>query len=232
MKTQISKGLAVRLAAVFAVCFVVAIAYAAPVQASGGHGDPTAHFNWTDVGYKSKDIGGGSLEQGEESMSPPIVLMIVNFGLLLILLGWKAMPAVRRATRQRSEKISDALDDAARLRTEAKAKLDEYSERIKDAEREVDDLIKGIRADAEAEKKRIIENAEAQAAALKRDAETRIAAEIARARTALEREVVAAAIAAAETVLRSKTTSADQIKLVDGFVASIKDAAKAPAEKR
>jgi ATP synthase F0 subunit b len=195
-------------------------------------GDPTEHFNWTDIGYKGKDVAGGELDKGDEPMSPPMILMLVNFGIVLILIGWKVRPPVMRYVRKRHESIKHALDEAARLREEAKRKLDEYTEKVSEAEAEVDKMIKEIRADAEAEKKRIIADAEAQAKALTRDAEARIAAEIERARATLEREVIAVAIAAAEKMIRAQASTADQTRLIDTFISEVQSEAGGSNQER
>jgi F-type H+-transporting ATPase subunit b len=121
----------------------------------------------------------------------------------------------------RADQIKSALDEAARLRDDARAKLEEYSTRLAAADAEMTKMIEQVRADAEADRVRVIAAAEAQAAALKKEAEERIAAEIAIARLALAQEVAAAAAAAAEQLIRDKATSADHTKLVDGFIAEV-----------
>lgn len=198
----------------------------------GGHGDPTAHYNWTDIGYASKDAEGGPLEQGDAPMSPPFVLMLVNFGIVLALFGWLVMPRLNRFLGSRHRTIKEALDESARLREEARAKLDEYTTRVKDAEREMEQMLTDMRADAEAEKKRILADAEAQAEALKRDAENRIAAEIERARAQLEREVVAVAATVADKLIREKATGDDQVALVNTFIAEVQAQAGAATQER
>ncbi len=205
-----------------------------------GHTDPTHQFNWTDLGYGSKDIAGGPIGDGklggaplekgeaEEAMPAPFLFLVGNFVLLLILLAWKAGPKVRKSAEGRSDEIKSALDEAARLRDAAKAKLDEYQTKLAAAEKEIATMVEGMRADALADKQRIIAAAEAQAVALKKDADERIAAEIQRARIALTREVAAASTLAAETLIREKATAADQGRLVDLFITDI---GKAPTAK-
>ncbi len=207
---------------------------------AGGHTDPTHQFNWTDLGYGSKDIAGGPIGDGklggaplekgeaEEAMPAPFLFLVGNFVLLLILLAWKAGPKVRKSAEGRSDEIKSALDEAARLRDAAKAKLDEYQTKLAAAEKEIATMVEGMRADALADKQRIIAAAEAQAVALKKDADERIAAEIQRARIALTREVAAASTIAAETLIREKATAADQGRLVDLFITDI---GKAPTAK-
>ncbi len=247
MKTSRTLVIAALLAAAPATALAQAEKAAPGTAVVPADEDPSQDFNWTDHlspfgsdSYKNYDAKGGPMgdgvmrdEQGrilvdehgkpleEEPMSVPFVYFLLNFGVLLVLLGWKAGPIARDMASKRSDEIKNALDEAARLRSEAQAKLDSYSSKLKAAEAEIDDMIKAMRDSAEAEKQRIIAAAEAQAAALKKEAEERIAAEIDRARHALQQEVVAAAAAVAEKVLREKTTPTDQSGLVDHFIRGI-----------
>jgi F-type H+-transporting ATPase subunit b len=190
-------------------------------HAGAGHGDPSAHFNWVDFGYGSKDINGGPLEDGDEPMSPPFIMMLFNFGVVVTILMWKVRPAIRRYTAKRHDTIKSALEEASLLREQARAKLEEYTSQLARAEKEIEQMVTDIRQGAEAEKQRILADAEAQARALTRDAEQRIAAEIERARAGLEREVVAAAIAVAERLIREQATRSDHTQLADGFIQDI-----------
>lgn len=209
----------------------------------GGHHDPSHDFNWFKLSYGKKDVKGGPMGDGklgdeplapghaEEPMSAPFVLMLLNFGILLVILAKLGGPAARKMAETRSDEIKNALDEAAKLRKQAQAKLDEYSSKLAASEAEMATMLAGMRADAEADKARILANADAQAAATKRDAELRIAAEIERARTQLSREVAMAATIAAEKLLREKITPADQAGLVDTFVRDVEAAARGVSGK-
>lgn len=203
-------------------------------HAGQDHGDPTKHFNFFNFSYRGKDEWGGKYGDGEmkdeatgtvtheeEPMSPPFVLMLLNFGILLIILGKYGGPVARKLAAERHDAIKTALDEAAALKKQAADKLAEYEARIKDVDAEVKKLVDGIRADAEADKKRILEAAQVQAAAMKRDADQRIAAEIELARAQLTKEVTAAAAGAAEKLLRDKVTSDDQNRLVSTFLSNM-----------
>jgi len=196
------------------------------------HGDPTKNFNWTghwapfgSSSYNNLDEHGGSLESGEEHMSVPFVLVLINFGIILFILGWKVAPIARQMAEKRSDDIKGALDEAGRLRDQAKAKLEEYSAKLKAADTEINRMLQQLRADAEAERARIIAAAEEAAALMKKDADDRIRMEIERANVALQQEVVRAATIAAEQILREKTTPADHQKLVDAFLGNVVAAA-------
>jgi F0F1-type ATP synthase membrane subunit b/b' len=204
------------------------------------HGDPTKYWNFVgyDKGslfdYRHKDAMGGPMGDGkmvdpttgavvgeEEAGSPPFVLMLLNFGLLLLILGKYGGPVAKKLAQERHDQIKTALDDAAKLRQQAQQKLTEYEARIKNVDDEVKKLVDGIRADADADKARILEAAAKQAAQMKKDAETRIAAEIEIARATLAKEVAAAAAGATEKLLREKVTGDDQSKLVSTFISNV-----------
>lgn len=207
-------------------------------HATGGHGhghheDPSKTFNFTELNYWGKDRYGGKYGDNvegphnapEEKMSAPFILMLVNFGILLVILAKFGGPPVSKMAAERSDQIKHALDEATALRGKAAAKLAEYEARLGEADAEIARMVEGMRADAAAEKQRIIEAAAASAAAMQRDAEQRIAAEIERARHELRVEVTAAATAAAEKVLAAKANAADQTKLFEQFIGDMQQVA-------
>jgi F-type H+-transporting ATPase subunit b len=207
--------------------------------------DPSAHFNLFDFGYSHKDQWGSPFGDGknedpathevekttdkngnvvnaeEEKMSPPFILGLINFGLLLIVLGKFLVPAGRRVAEERHDQIKTALEEAAKLRAAAEQKLKEYEGRIAGVDAEIEKLVAGIRADAEADKQRILDNAAQQAAQMKREAEQRIAAEIEQARAQLTDEVSAAAAAAAGKLVRERATGDDHKRLVTTFISGL-----------
>jgi F-type H+-transporting ATPase subunit b len=160
-------------------------------------------------------------------MAAPFMWVIINFTVAFMLLAWQAGPPLRRYLEGRHLSVRESLEEAAKLREQAQAKLDEYTSRIEDVEKEVETLLSDIRAHAAAEKERILADAEDQAAKLKQDAEDRIASEIVRARLALEREVVFAAVNAAEKILRDKANAGDKTTLVNDFITSIESQERA-----
>jgi len=196
--------------------------------------DPSAHFNFTEFSYRGKDEYGGTFGDGkmidqktgestpeEEPMSPPFLLALLNFGVLLILLAKFLVPVGRKVAAERHDQIKTALDEASKLRSEAEKKLREYEGRIAGLDSEIEKLVAGIRADAEADKKRILESAEKQAVQMKRDAESRIAAEIEQARAQLQSEVATASAAAAAKIVRERATADDQRRMVSTFISGL-----------
>jgi F-type H+-transporting ATPase subunit b len=191
--------------------------------------DPTTHFNFFGIHYNGKDEYGGTFGDGEEigkdgkvyeeePMSAPFILAFVNFALLLILLAKYGGPLARKTAEDRHDLIKTALEDAAKLRDQARVKLADYEKRIAGLDTEIKSLVDGIRADADADKARILAAADAQAAQMKRDAETRIAAEILLARAQLTKEITAAATKATALLVQKNLTPTDQERLVGAFI--------------
>lgn len=204
--------------------------------------DPTRHFRFlgSPFSHNGHDEYGGKLgddkmvdpatgeverdEHGqayEEPMSAPFIFMLLNFGILFAILAWKGGPWLGSVARDRHDQIKSALDEAAKLREQAAAKLAQYEARLKDADSEIKKMVDGMRADAEADKQRILEAAQRQSAQMKRDSELRIAAEIELARARLMREVTVAATSATEKLLIANVNHADQAKLVSAFIADL-----------
>jgi F-type H+-transporting ATPase subunit b len=190
--------------------------------------EPPPPINWYHWHY-GKDVYGGKLEPGEEPMPPPLLFALINFAVFVSLLVKFAAPKLVTYLRVRHDTVKGQLDEAARLRADARDKLDEYNRRIEGMDQEVARLMHEIRADAEAERDAMLAQARTQSEALTREAQLRIESEIARARLELEREVVAAAVAAAEKVLRERTTPEDQERLFDGFITSLVAAGSSPS---
>ena len=196
----------------------------------GGHGEHEGHtagghhkaasplpINWFQW-HAGKDIMGGDLEGDEQPMPPGVLFALINFSIFLGLLIKFAGPKLAGYLRTRHDTVKGQLEEAARLRAEARAKLDEYNQRIAAVDAEVNRLMAEIRAEAEAEREMILSQAKSQAEALKKEGQRRIEAEIARARLTLEREVATAAVAAAETILRERTSEDDQVRMFGNFV--------------
>jgi F-type H+-transporting ATPase subunit b len=209
----------VKRAIVLAILLATSVAYADAEEHETGaaaeeheHGGGVPYVNYTNFDYRGKTTPEG------EPVSPPFVLLLANFAVLVILLAKFGRPAARQLAEERHDQIKKALDEAKQLRDEAAKKLADYEGRIKSLDGDIQKLVDGIKADAEADKARIVAAAEAQSVQMKRDAELRIAAEIETARAQLQQEVSLAAAAATEKLLRDKTTPDDQSRLVKSFI--------------
>ena len=165
--------------------------------------------NVADFGYKAKGL------------PAPFSMQLLNFAAFLFILGRYAGPSMKKAVRDRHERIKHDLQEGARLRAEAQKKVEEYGRKLAALDGEIDKLVGTIRAEAEAERRRILDEAQARADRMKRDAEIQVQAEIQRVRLMLEREAAVAAVALAEKLLVEKTTEVDQKALADRFLKAL-----------
>ncbi len=202
------------------------LSFAPMAMAAGDSHGPTP-VNWTSLSYGDKDVHGGPKEKGDAPMAPPLLFAIINFGLLVALLAWKAGGPLKRYAKSRHDKIGDALAEAEKLRSAAQATLDECSQRIKNVDSEIESLVTDIRRTAELDHQRIVEQAEAQATALMRDARARIAGEIQRASAMLQSELLEQVVAKASQLVTSNINDEDRHSLVDAFISEIEQTSQA-----
>jgi F-type H+-transporting ATPase subunit b len=196
-------------------------------ESAGGHhvlSNPIQNFADSFWDYRNRDDHGGPLEPGDHKMPAPFALALVNFAALLFLVGKFAAPSFARMVRERHTSIAEALAEGARLRDEARKKLEEYTAKLASLQAEIDSLAATIRAEAEVEKQRLVADAQARAERMKADAEKQIQAEIQRVKTTLERDVMLQAVAIAEKLLKDRTTDSDQRRLTETLVSSLKAA--------
>jgi F-type H+-transporting ATPase subunit b len=173
--------------------------------------------------HYGKDTEGGVYEpeKGDHKMPAPFLGALFNFAVVAFLVGKYGGPAIRKMVTDRHDEVAKQLEESTRLREEAKAKLDEYNQKLAQLDSDINKLVEGIRNEAEHDKQRIVAEATQRAERMKKEAEQTIAAEIARVKAQLEREVTLTAIAVAEKLLTEKTTDADQRKLNEQFIGAL-----------
>jgi F-type H+-transporting ATPase subunit b len=147
-----------------------------------------------------------------------VALSWLNFGVLVFILIRFGGPIVRDMLKNRHLTIKKDLDEARALREQAEKRLTEYEGRLANIEREIADIITGIRKEADAEAGRIVAAAQEAANRMRKDAEFAISQEGRRLEIELRREAAELAIDAARKLLSGKMTEADQKKLAETFV--------------
>jgi F-type H+-transporting ATPase subunit b len=150
------------------------------------------------------------IASGSFLVQPGIGLMVwtlVIFVASFWILRKYAFPRIGEALDKRQHAIEDSIDEAAKLREEAKAVLGEYRERLTEARAQADEIVMRARKAGDAAHK-VHEEMLEQA---RRD----IQAETARAISELRNEVADLTILATEKVTRKTLDTADQRRLVD-----------------
>lgn len=183
--------------------------------AGGGHGHHVEPFNVSDFGAEH---------------TVPFLAVLVNFLALLALLVWLGRKPLTAFLQARHVAIRDALVDAQKTRAEAEARYKEYSERLDHLDKELARLREEMTNVAQAERQRIVADAEERAARLGRESDFLLGQELKQVRKDLERDLAVAAVAAAEEVLRRVTTSDDQSRLAETYLAALGEDGKGRKE--
>jgi len=143
---------------------------------------------------------------------------------LLILIGvivYFSREPIRRFFADRREAVTGDLDSAARVLSDAEARLAEYQARADRLEAEAEEIRETARQRAVAESEHIRADAEAAAERIRSDAHAAVDQALARARAELRAEAGALATKLAADLLRSNVGDDDQRRLVDEFVARV-----------
>lgn len=149
-----------------------------------------------------------------------IALGLAAFGVIVWRSG--ALATITGALDARAKKISDELDQAKRLRTEAEALLASYKAKQATAEAEATALVEQAKADADALRRQAAQELDAELARRTQQAEDRIKRAEAQAQAEVQSAAAQAAIAAAEKLLVQSLGPAAQSRLVE---AGVKDLA-------
>lgn len=151
----------------------------------------------------------------------------LNMILIVFLIVKFARPAVQKSLTARKARIDSDIEEAERLRKEAKARLDELEGKISQLDAERDAILSEYREIGEGEQERILAQAERDADRIRKEAEIWSATERARAQNLIEREIAVMAVELAEQSLRDEMKVMTQKKLVDDTIAQLEAQAKA-----
>lgn len=152
-----------------------------------------------------------------------ILKQTVNFAILAGALVYFLRKPLSSFLKERSELLRRSIDDAARAREEAAAKLSAIETRVAKLSDEIASMNRKMDAEAEDEAHRLHEAAQAEIERIK--VQTRVAAdqEVKKARLELRREAAALATGAAEEIVRKAMTPDDQERLVRENIEKIRE---------
>jgi F-type H+-transporting ATPase subunit b len=145
----------------------------------------------------------------------------VNFVILIGLFVYLFRDSLNKFLKERKATVERELTEAARLKAEAEAKHKEYSERLAKLDQELEQIKKDMIATGVKERDRIVAEAEQKAARMRREAEFMVEQQVKQLRADITREAAETAIAAAEQLLTKATTSFDQQRLAQEYLASL-----------
>ena len=156
------------------------------------------------------------LPEGKE-----IVWAVVSFAIVFTLLAWKAWPAIKKALKDRENKIRADLERAEATRVEAEHSLEEYRAQLAEARAEASRIVEEARVAADAVRQEMIARAEADAAELRARATEDIRLQTQRAMTELSGRVKDLSIDLAEKVVGANLDRDRQSALIDAYIAQV-----------
>lgn len=157
------------------------------------------------------------------SVKPGLFIwQLINFAVLMIILGKFAIPAIMKSLKEREEGIQNNIDEAKKINAEAIEALKVSQTKIDEAYREVS----GIVAKGKEQANIIIQNATAEAESIKKAKLEEAIREIENnknaAITQLRNEVAGLVVDATEQILNSKLDRDTHTKLVNDYIKNIK----------
>jgi F-type H+-transporting ATPase subunit b len=140
---------------------------------------------------------------------------LVIFVLVVLILGKFAWGPVLGLLKDREKFIHDAVAGAKHDREQAEASLKEYTEKLRQARVEADQIISSNRADAERFRDEIRAKAKEEAAAIVANAQKQIQIESDRAIQQIRHEAIDLSVMIASKLLQRNLTKEDNERLID-----------------
>jgi F-type H+-transporting ATPase subunit b len=209
----------------------------------GGHGPGAAHsgeaahggehavhhpeaFNFADTArfQKEKDQAAKG-EKDEHGKVPtpvtPYAYLLINAAILFFIYYSAGKKPIAAGLAARRATVAKELDEAAKIKGEAQARLDEYTKRLDELDHELARIKKELVTAGEADRDRMVKEAEEKADRMRKDAQFLLDQEIKQLRNDLLRHTVDVATAAAEAVLRSRVSAQDHERLAEEYLKQV-----------
>ncbi len=170
---------------------------------------------------------GGEVEDCQKAPSPilpetnEIVWGGLAFIVLLIAMVKFALPPVRRAVKNREDRIRGDLERAEGAKSDAEGVLAQYQAQLADARAEANRIVEEARQAAEGVRRDLIARAEADAADVRARATDDIRLATERASSDLRRQVADLSIELAEKVVERNLDHDTQVALIESYIDSV-----------
>jgi F-type H+-transporting ATPase subunit b len=193
----------------------------------GEHGHGAHHVpTWDDINWfygflGESDDGEPSLLFRPKGMQAPFGAYLLNAALLYGVIYRYTKKPLKEALRARKANILRGMDEAARMKKDAEARLEEYEKKLDRIDSEIERVRTQMREAAQREREGVLADARARRERLERDARLLIDQELAATRDDMKRELVTQALASAADVLTKRLTDDDRRRLADEYLAGL-----------
>ncbi len=194
----------------------------------GGHHVPQfSDINWFYGIFGESEGVEPNLLTRPKGMPAPFGIWIFDALVLYGFLFRVAKKPLRNALKNRKTTILRGMEEAARMKRDAEARLADYEEKLAQIDQAVERLRSEMRAAAEAERAQILEEARARQKRMEADAHALVAQELAAARDSVRSEMVLAAMSSAAATVKQSVRADDQQRFADEFLAGLGSAGTA-----
>ncbi|MBU5638478.1 ATP synthase F0 subunit B [Geomonas sp. Red69] len=146
----------------------------------------------------------------------------IDFAALVAIAVWALKKAdVKGTLAARRDGIEKTLKEAVAAKEAAEKKFAEYSQRLDQANQEIEVISANMKREGELEKERIIAEAKEAAARIKVQAEAAAAQEVLKAKDELRAEAARLAVELAEQKIKQNIAKGDQDKLVGDYISKV-----------
>jgi F-type H+-transporting ATPase subunit b len=146
----------------------------------------------------------------------------LDFAVLAAIAIWAIKKAdVKGSLAARKTGIEAALKEAVAAKEQAEKKFQEYSQRLEQANKEIEGISLNMKREGELEKERIIAEAHQAASRIQAQAESAAAQEVLKAKSELRAEAAKLAVEIAEQKIQKNITKGDQDKLVGEYISKV-----------
>jgi F-type H+-transporting ATPase subunit b len=198
-----------RLLACLALAVMFGICPGAPAFAAEGEHDAPAH------GAEAAEHDGHGID------GKKLAFQLINFGILVFVLGFFGGRGINKALAARHEQIKKDLDEAAQARAAAEARLKTQEKRMANLERDVAALRVSIKDEAKKEEELLVAAAEDKARRIQDETRFLMDQQVKEAELRFRQEVASTAVRVAEEIVRRTVRPDDEARLNQSFVADV-----------
>jgi F-type H+-transporting ATPase subunit b len=150
-----------------------------------------------------------------------MIWTIIAFGITYFVLKRYAFGPIQKLIDERRVRIRDSVEEADRVRDEARSLLEEHKALIGQARSEAESILAEARKIGDAQQQRMREDVEADRQRRLEETERQIEQATVQALNQLKQGVAQLSLEAAEKIARKTITDADQQRLIDEALAEI-----------
>ena len=151
------------------------------------------------------------------------VLLMISMFVMFTFLSYLLFNPARNMLKKRQDKIKSDIDTAARDKEDAKKLMEEYDRRLKDINKEAEEILSAARQKALKNEARIIEEAKEEAGRIMARANAQVELERKKAADDMKKEIISIASLMAGKVVKASIDMEVQDSLIEDTLKEIGD---------